>query len=139
MTTHLGVKFIQERGIIQDHILYQVYAEGGFDILFVGWGWGLDWDPTGLFDTPGIVPNGDNFYQYSHPEMDDAIGNYTASFVTSRSELNMQKIFKHSYMKTYHKSLSSIQDHSIPMTEDFTGWDSLLWASTLSTNGKLGY
>jgi len=59
------------------------YAEGGFDILFVGWGWGLDWDPTGLFNTDGIVPNGDNFYQYSSQAMDDAIGNYTASFITA--------------------------------------------------------
>jgi ABC-type transport system substrate-binding protein len=57
------------------------YAEGGFDIMFVGWGWGLDIDMTGLFDTPSIPPNGDNFYQYSVPEMDWAIGNYSQSFV----------------------------------------------------------
>ncbi len=57
------------------------YAEGGFDILFTGWGWGLDIDFKGLFDTPSWVPNGDNFYQYSRPEMDWAIGNYSQSFV----------------------------------------------------------
>ncbi|MBN1328439.1 MAG: hypothetical protein JXA54_03090, partial [Candidatus Heimdallarchaeota archaeon] len=34
------------------------YAEGGYDILFVGWSWGLDWDPTGLYDTPSITPFG---------------------------------------------------------------------------------
>ena len=56
------------------------YAEGGFDILFVGWSWGFDWDPTGLFDTPAITPNGDNFYQYSNPEMDAAITSYTSSY-----------------------------------------------------------
>ncbi len=57
------------------------YAEGGFDILFVGWGWGLDIDMKGLFDTPSMPPDGDNFYQYSVPEMDWAIGNYSQSFV----------------------------------------------------------
>jgi len=57
------------------------YAEGGFDILFIGWGWGLDIDMTGLFDTPSFPPFGDNFYQYSVPEMDWAIGNYSQAFV----------------------------------------------------------
>jgi len=57
------------------------YAEGGFDALFMGWGWGLDVDFKGLFDTPSQPPNGDNFYQYSRPEMDWAIGNYSQSFV----------------------------------------------------------
>ena len=57
------------------------YAEGGFDIMFVGWGWGLDIDLKGLFDSPSQPPNGDNFYQYVVPEMDWAIGNYSQSFV----------------------------------------------------------
>ena len=57
------------------------YAEGGFDIFFIGWGWGLDIDLTGLFDTPSIPPFGDNHYQYSVPEMDWAIGNYSQAFV----------------------------------------------------------
>jgi len=56
------------------------HAEGGFDILFIYWGWGLDVDMKGLFDTPSCPPNGDNFYQYSDPEMDWAIGNYSQSF-----------------------------------------------------------
>ena len=57
------------------------YAEGGFDILFIGWGWGLDVDFVGLFDTPSIPPFGDNHYSYSVPEMDWALGNYSQSFV----------------------------------------------------------
>ncbi|MCG3258305.1 MAG: hypothetical protein H7644_01020 [Candidatus Heimdallarchaeota archaeon] len=52
------------------------YAEGGFDILFVGWSWGLDWDPTGLFETTAIVPYGDNFYQYSNPAYDTKLNQY---------------------------------------------------------------
>ena len=56
------------------------HAEGGFDILFIDWDWGLDIDFVGLFDTPSIPPNGDNLYQYSDPEMDWALGNYSQSF-----------------------------------------------------------
>ncbi len=57
------------------------YAEGGYDLFFIGWGWGLDIDFVGLFDTPSIPPDGDNHYQYSVPEMDWALGNYSQAFV----------------------------------------------------------
>ncbi|MCE7736688.1 MAG: ABC transporter substrate-binding protein, partial [Candidatus Heimdallarchaeota archaeon] len=29
------------------------YADGGFDVFFVGYGWALDWNPTGLYDSSG--------------------------------------------------------------------------------------
>jgi len=57
------------------------YAEGGFDILFIGWGWGLDIDMVGLFDTPSWPPFGDNHYQYTRPEMDAALLSYSQSFL----------------------------------------------------------
>jgi ABC-type transport system substrate-binding protein len=105
------------------------YAEGGFDILFVGWGWGLDWDPTGLFDTAGIVPDGDNFYQYANPEMDWAIGNYTASFVTADRIEYAKDIQALLYEDL--PQITIIYPRSLyPYTEGFTGWDGLLWAST---------
>ena len=52
------------------------YAEGGYDILFVGWSWGLDWDPTGLFDSPSLPPYGDNHYQYVNTAYDDKLIQY---------------------------------------------------------------
>ncbi|MHA1304679.1 MAG: ABC transporter substrate-binding protein [Candidatus Heimdallarchaeaceae archaeon] len=54
------------------------YEEGGYDILFVGWSWGLDWDPTGLYDSASMVPAGDNMYQYSNPEFDTKLVEYTS-------------------------------------------------------------
>ncbi len=54
------------------------YDQGGFDILFVGWSWGLDWDPTGLYDTASMVPKGDNMYQYSNPTYDSKLLEYTS-------------------------------------------------------------
>ncbi|MHA1304014.1 MAG: ABC transporter substrate-binding protein, partial [Candidatus Heimdallarchaeaceae archaeon] len=52
------------------------YEEGGYDILFVGWYLGLDWDPTRLFSSDYIVPRGDNMYQYSNPEFDRKLAEY---------------------------------------------------------------
>ena len=57
------------------------YDENGFDIVFNGWIYELDIDMNGLFDTSSWVPNGNNFYQYSRPEMDWALANYSQSFV----------------------------------------------------------
>ena len=41
-----------------------LYDDGGFDILFVSYSWGLDWNPSGLFDSSGSCSMGDcsNFY-----------------------------------------------------------------------------
>jgi ABC-type transport system substrate-binding protein len=105
------------------------YAEGGFDILFVGWSWGLDWDPTGLFDSPSITPNGDNFYQYDSQEMDWAIFNYTSSFV-----LNDRIAWAEEIQALLYEDLPeaciiyplSNYIHDV----NFEGWDGLLWASS---------
>jgi len=105
------------------------YSEGGYDILFMGWSWGLDFDPTGLFDSPGITPNGDNYYQYHNPEMDWAISNYTTTFISEdRNEYakDIQALLYEDLPQItiiYPKSL-------YPYTEGFTGWDGLLWASS---------
>ncbi|MHA1910431.1 MAG: ABC transporter substrate-binding protein, partial [Candidatus Kariarchaeaceae archaeon] len=37
---------------------------GGWDLLFMGLSWDLDYDPTGLFDSASIRPNGDNWYTF---------------------------------------------------------------------------
>ncbi len=47
-------------GVDFDYI--PTYGDGGYDILFGGWSRGLDWDPTGMYDTASIVPAGDNMY-----------------------------------------------------------------------------
>ncbi|MFW9924532.1 MAG: ABC transporter substrate-binding protein [Candidatus Thorarchaeota archaeon] len=104
------------------------YDEGGFDVLFVGWSWSLDWDPTGLFDTPSITPNGDNYYQYSNPEMDWAIGNYTQSFVLADRIEYAKDIQAILYEDV--PEMTIVYSQSVyPFVEGFTGWDGLLWAS----------
>ncbi|MFW9922548.1 MAG: ABC transporter substrate-binding protein [Candidatus Thorarchaeota archaeon] len=104
------------------------YDEGGFDILFVGWSWGLDWDPTGLYNTAGITPDGDNFYQYSNPEMDWAIANYTQSFVLADRIDWCEEIQAILYEDL--PEICIIYPLSVyPHVDGFTGWSGLLWAS----------
>ncbi|MHA1345466.1 MAG: ABC transporter substrate-binding protein [Candidatus Heimdallarchaeaceae archaeon] len=59
-----------------DYDYIPTYDEGGYDLFFVGWSWGLDWDPTGLYDTASMIPNGDNHYQYSNPAYDTKLDQY---------------------------------------------------------------
>jgi ABC-type transport system substrate-binding protein len=107
------------------------YEEGGFDLMFVGWSWGLDWDPTGLYDTAGITPNGDNFYQYSSQAMDWAISNYTASFLLEDRLTYIKQIQAALYEDN--PAICIIYPLSVyPMDTAFdqSSWDGLLWAST---------
>ncbi|UJG44235.1 MAG: ABC transporter substrate-binding protein [Candidatus Heimdallarchaeum endolithica] len=66
----------------EDHI--PSYEKGGYDILTIGWGWDFDWDPTGLFDSASIVPNGDNLYQYNSSEFDNTLEEYLSEFELSK-------------------------------------------------------
>ena len=61
-----------------EHSYIPTYEEGGYDVLFVGWAWGLDFDPTGLYDTASITPAGDNYYQYSNPVYDNLLDDFLA-------------------------------------------------------------
>ncbi len=105
------------------------YDEGGYDILFVGWGWGLDWDPTGLYDTASIVLAGDNFYQFSNPDYDSFHNDYlTSSNPTQRisSLMEMQAVLDFelpSIPLVYGKELLGIRD-------SISGIDTTLIVST---------
>ncbi|MFW9924047.1 MAG: ABC transporter substrate-binding protein [Candidatus Thorarchaeota archaeon] len=106
------------------------YAEGGYDIFFVGNGWGLDFDPTGVFTSDGWVEDGgDNYYQYASTEMDWAVGNYTQSFVfADRMEWakEIQSIFYEDVPTICLLYETALYSH----VEGLTGWDGLLWASS---------
>ncbi|MCK4845298.1 MAG: hypothetical protein KAS95_06475, partial [Candidatus Heimdallarchaeota archaeon] len=114
-------------GVDFDYI--PTYDEGGFDVLFVGWGWGLDWDPTGLYDTASIVPAGDNMYQYSDAAYDALLLEYTSELdATARIPLVkqiQQKLYDDlpSITLIYPKSLFGI-------AADVTGYDELLIATS---------
>jgi ABC-type transport system substrate-binding protein len=106
------------------------YAEGGFDILFVGWSADFDEDPKGLWHTDSIVPNGNNHYQYSNPVMDDLIDQYQLAFdFNDRIDLAEQIqaiLYDEQACQTilYPQSVFAYDP-----TFDTTKWDGLLWAA----------
>lgn len=114
-------------GVDFDYI--PTYGDGGYDILFVGWSWGLDWDPTGLYDTASIVPAGDNMYQYSNAAYDALLLQYTSELDgAARLPLvkGLQQILYDdlpSITLIYPKSLFGIN-------ENVTGYDELLIATS---------
>jgi len=105
------------------------YANGGYDVLFVGWGWGFDFTPLGLYDSASITPVNDNFYQYSNPEMDYLISNYTVNY-SYENRISYAKEIQ----KILHEDLPSITviypGAIFPMDIDFnlTFFDGILWA-----------
>ncbi|MHA1407687.1 MAG: hypothetical protein ACTSSG_09960, partial [Candidatus Heimdallarchaeaceae archaeon] len=112
-----------------DYNYIPTYDKGGFDILFVGWSWGLDWDPTGLFDTASLVPNGDNFYQYINPVWDDTLDEYLTALdptVREQKAHDLQAILYEDnpcICLVYPRSLFGFRD-------TVTGIDGLLIASS---------
>ncbi|MBD3189469.1 MAG: hypothetical protein GF308_02445, partial [Candidatus Heimdallarchaeota archaeon] len=104
------------------------YAEGGFDILFVGWSWGLDWDPTGLFDCESWTPDGDNFYQYCSEDFDAALSSYSQAFLVADRITYAEQMQQILYDDL--PALCIIYPRSLyPMAEGVSGMDGLLWAS----------
>ena len=62
-----------------DYDYIPTYAEGGYDILFVGWSWDLDLNLQSLYETTAITPYGDNHYQYSNEVYDDLLEEFMAA------------------------------------------------------------
>ena len=59
----------------------------GWDLFFVGLSWDLDYDPSGLFDSASIRPNGDNWYTFpgdtatlNGRSWDELLEDYTSTY-----------------------------------------------------------
>ncbi len=61
-----------------------LYDSGGFDLLSVGYGWSIEWDPSGLYESYSLVPNGGNFYNYMNLTTQSVVENYVEELDTSR-------------------------------------------------------
>ena len=74
-----------------DYDYIPTYAEGGYDILFVGWSWDLDLNLQSLYETTAITPFGDNHYQYSNTAYDNLLEEFMVEVdPTARAELGYQ-------------------------------------------------
>ncbi len=66
------------------HTPVPLFAQGGFDALLVGYYYGLEWNPYGIFDTYSFLPHGLNFYNWWDSQYDLMIEAYI-------KELNYEK------------------------------------------------
>ncbi|NHJ49386.1 MAG: hypothetical protein FK733_16470 [Asgard group archaeon] len=103
------------------------HSEGGFDLLFIGWSWGLDWNPIGLFESWNTPPVDDNFYQYNNSEYDAASINYSNSYNSSELDYWGKKLQSYLYDDLPQITVMSYLN-LFAMDTDFTGWDSILWS-----------
>ncbi|HUU78570.1 MAG TPA: ABC transporter substrate-binding protein [candidate division Zixibacteria bacterium] len=104
------------------------YAEGGFDVVCLAWTLGIDVDLSGMFNSDAITPDGNNYYQYSNPEMDQAINNFTQAFTLDDKiacALSIQDILYEEL-----PSISIIYPQSVYcFDENLIGWNGVLWQS----------
>ena len=112
------------------------HAQGGFDILKVGYPGELEYDPNGLYDSNGIVPNGVNIYQYNNSLMDTIIEEYTASY-----DYDTKENWAHDMQDLFYEELPSLTTfysaNLFAHDSDFTGWDGLLWQKTPAFTSKV--
>jgi ABC-type transport system substrate-binding protein len=102
------------------------HAQGGFDIIKIGYPGELEYNPNGLYDSFGIVPNGNNIYQYNSSLMDTIIEEYTTAY-----DYEIKENWAHDMQALFYEDLPSLTAYysaSLYIYDsDFTGWDGLLW------------
>ncbi len=79
------------------------YNEGGFDVLFIGWPWELDWDPTGWYETSSRPPHGENYYQYFNTTYNELYNNYKNEF-----NYTIRTPYAHQMQAILHEDLPAI-------------------------------
>ena len=72
-----------------------LYADGGYDVFFVGYSWSLDWNPAGLYDSSGSCSTGDcsNFYNFDLNETMTPIAKVVHEYLSTLDyDLRMQYV-----------------------------------------------
>ncbi len=114
-----------------------LYDDGGYDIFFVGYGWDLDVDPTGLYESTSLLPSGGNFYNFKNTEYDALIKTYT-------QELDLEKRIEafHNVQAFYYEweivaPIIYPQDHWA-YAEDLVGYDSVMLSTSNAQWDRIG-
>ena len=119
------------------------YVDGGYDLFFVGYGWSLDWNPSGLYQASGSCTTGDcsNFYNFDLGENMTLISQHTRDYLTELDfDARLSKVSILQQDIAYYLPAISIlypQSHW-SYTDDVQGIDPLL-ISTSSQEWDLVY
>ncbi len=113
-----------------------LYDDGGYDIFFVGYGWGLDWDPTGLYEESSFLPTGGNFYNYVNHTLENLISNYTTEL---DPDVRIEKA--HAVQKAIHDDLPVIPlvypSSMWAWNKDVSGIDGILISTSSQEWGEI--
>jgi ABC-type transport system substrate-binding protein len=86
------------------------YDFGGYDVFFVGWSFGLDFDPTGLYEQIYVNPSCCNVYNYNNATTETAIADYVAELDAA---LDYQKL---NWFKNYSMMINQVYQLYQPLT-----------------------
>ncbi|MHA1124045.1 MAG: ABC transporter substrate-binding protein [Candidatus Heimdallarchaeota archaeon] len=102
------------------------YSEGGFDIVTVGYSFGMDFDYNDIYNPNQIPPLGNNYYSYNNTEMNWAMANYTSQYTYTGRQPYLDEIQRIMYDDL--PAISILNDRAFyPYDSDLTGWDGALW------------
>ena len=105
------------------------YAENGFDVFFMGWGYGIDVNLSDLFDSNSVIPNELNFYQYINPEMDWALRNFSQSWEEADRVIwanEIQQLLYEDVPSCVYAQGSELYAYNVDFNT--SSWDGLLWS-----------
>ncbi len=114
-----------------------LYDDGGYDIFFIFYSWSLDFNPTGLYESTSLIPNGNNFYNFKNSAYDSLVKTYT-------QELDLEKRIDafHDLQAFYYEweivaPIVYPQDHWV-YADDLVGYDSVLLSTTQAQWDRIG-
>ncbi len=121
------------------HTPVPLWDQQGFDLLFVGYAWGLDWDPQGLWETWAWLPFGFNFYNYWDPDYDALTDSYVQEL--DPVQRNDRSLAVQEYLYRMQPSIPIVNSAKIWVYSqewDFTEQELLLLGATAFQWRKLG-
>ena len=114
-----------------------LFDDAGFDLSFVGYGWDLDVDPYGLYESTSFRPNGGNYHNFANTEYDALIDTYV-------QELDLDKrIAAFKLVQEFYFEWEIVAPIIYPQehwayAEDLGGYDSILLSTTSGDFNAIG-
>ena len=113
------------------------FDDGGYDLFFVGYGWDLDVDPFGLYESTSLRPNGGNFYNFENAEYDALIPTYTQELDLDK-RIDAFKLVQEFYYEWEIVAPIIYPQEHWAYAEDLQGYDSILLSTTSGNFNAIG-
>lgn len=114
-----------------------IFDEGGFDIFGVGYGWDMHFDPSGLYESYNLRPDGGNFYNFVNNEYDELSEQLYESFDIEKRYDLMQQIQDFYFEWEIVIPVINPSNHWA-FTADLRGYDGVLLTNAQAEWDKIG-